>query len=50
MKQEAIREIKSGNAVVVGRRIYVLCRKCGKYVQRNKFILGDLHFCITEVK
>ena len=35
-------------AFVVGSKIYCKCDDCGKLVQLNKFILGDVHLCLTE--
>ena len=33
---------------IVGNKIYVICNKCGKLVQYNKFVFGSLHVCTYE--
>ncbi len=35
--------------IVAGKRIYVVCDKCGALVQVNKFLFGSLHICVGEV-
>ena len=33
---------------IVGNKLMGKCDECGKLVQINKTIFGDLHFCLTE--
>lgn len=35
-------------AFIVGNKIYCRCAECGSLVKLNKFIFGDLHFCLTD--
>lgn len=41
-----INDFKPGEIVIVGSKLYSRCAVCLKIVRLNKFILGDLHFCI----
>jgi len=34
--------------IVAGRKIYLVCEKCGSLVQVNKLLFGSLHICITD--
>lgn len=34
--------------IVTGRGIYEYCSVCGKLVQLNKWLTGDLHLCLTD--
>ncbi len=34
--------------IVAGKRIYVVCDKCGALVQVNKFLFGSLHICAID--
>lgn len=33
--------------IIAGNRIYDKCELCGKLVQVNKRVFGDLHFCLS---
>lgn len=33
---------------IIGNKMYDVCYSCGKIIQRNKFLFGDLHICTTE--
>lgn len=33
---------------VVGNKLMSKCAECGKLVQINKALFGDLHFCLTD--
>lgn len=42
--------IRSGKAIIIGRKVYLICSMCGKYVQTNKMILGSLYICADQTK
>lgn len=37
-----------GEVRVIGDKLYIICVDCGKLVQINKPIFGDLHICAEE--
>ena len=41
-------DIVDGKVVRVGNKLCVMCSRCHKIVQLNKFIFGALHFCTAE--
>ena len=37
--------MQPGDLVLVGKKLFTLCRTCGKIVRVNKPIVGGLHVC-----
>ena len=33
---------------IIGNQWWKVCADCGKWVRINKWLLGDLHFCLTD--
>lgn len=42
-----VEKLKDGT-LVIGRKVFVICGDCGKYVHMNKFLFGSYHFCTSE--
>lgn len=48
MKEAQLINLKPGQVVAVGGKLYGRCAGCGEIVCINKWLLGSLHLCAAE--
>jgi len=48
MKSDAqLIDLKPGQVVAVGGKLYSRCADCGDIVHVNKWLVGSLHLCVS---
>lgn len=40
-------DLKPGQIVAVGGKLYGRCADCGEIVRVDKWLLGSLHYCVS---
>lgn len=45
MDSNIVKGLRNGEIVVIGNKMYGMCKDCGSIVCLNKFLIGALHFC-----